>query len=102
ATISRVDLPEPDGPTRPTASPVPICRPMSLRICTRAAPRPSDRLTPDSTIAGDAAIEVSFMRWFLRPFLGRRGQLSAEGSRSYGKPGGQVHTRRCAIMALSG
>ena len=34
--------------------------------------------------------------------MGRRGQLLAEGSRSYGKPGGQVHTRRCAIVALSG
>ena len=50
-TISRVDLPEPDGPTMPIASPRPILRAMSLRICTRAAPRPSERLTPVSAIA---------------------------------------------------
>ena len=37
-TISSVDLPEPDGPTRPIASPRPIFRSMSLRIWTRAAP----------------------------------------------------------------
>ena len=35
---------------------VPIFRSMSLRICTRAAPRPSDRFTPESRMAG--AIEV--------------------------------------------
>jgi hypothetical protein len=45
-TISSVDLPEPDGPSRLTASPRPILRSMSRRIWTRAAPRPSDRLTP--------------------------------------------------------
>ena len=31
-TISSVDLPDPEGPTRPTASPRPILRSMSLRI----------------------------------------------------------------------
>src|SRR5262245_18676471 len=71
-TISRVDFPDPDGPTMPTASPRPILRPMSLRICTRAAPRPSDRLTPASAIAGVARCrpEVSFMRWFRRLLAG--------------------------------
>ena len=44
--MSSVDLPDPDGPSRPTASPRPIFRSMSLRICTRAAPPPSERLTP--------------------------------------------------------
>ena len=66
ATISRVDLPEPDGPTRPTASPVPICRSMSLRICdTCRAPaeREVDAGKPDRP-AG-MAIEVSFMRSFV-------------------------------------
>src|SRR5690349_2803365 len=53
-TISKVDLPEPDGPTRPIASPLPICRSISLRICTRAAPCPSERLTPASAMAGPA------------------------------------------------
>ena len=51
-TISSVDLPEPEGPTIPIASPRPIFRSMSFRICTRAAPRPSERLTPASAIAG--------------------------------------------------
>src|SRR5215510_1728801 len=55
---------------RPTAWPCPILRLTSLRICTRAAPRPSDRLTLRSAIAeplGSCACkgwtcEVSFMR----------------------------------------
>ncbi len=79
ATISRVDLPEPDGPTRPTASPLPICRPISLRICTRAAPRPSDRLTPESRIAG-AENEVSFMRFCLRPLRPARAVIWEAGA----------------------
>src|SRR5919198_2675956 len=79
-TIRRVDFPDPDGPTMPTASPRPILRSMSLRIWTRAAPRPSDRLTPASAIAGVARCrpEVSFMRWFRRLLAGSR------RSRSYG------------------
>ena len=44
-TISKVDLPEPDGPVRPTVSPRPISIDIDLRIWTRAAPPPSDRLT---------------------------------------------------------
>src|SRR5256885_8633586 len=92
ATISKVDLPEPDGPTRPTASPVPICRSMSLRIWTFAAPRPSDRLTPESRIAAGATIEVSFMRLFLRPF--------GRPARSYGKPGPAVQQLRRAVTAM--
>ena len=38
--ISSVDLPEPDGPTRPTASPRATVSDIPFRICTRAAPRP--------------------------------------------------------------
>src|ERR1700753_118812 len=44
-TISKVDLPEPDGPIRPIASPEATRRLISLRICTRAAPEPSERVT---------------------------------------------------------
>src|SRR5580692_5185233 len=44
-TISSVDFPEPDGPIRPIASPEATRRLISFRICTRAAPVPSDRLT---------------------------------------------------------
>src|SRR5271165_1546201 len=44
-TISKVDLPEPDGPIRPIASPGATRRLMSFRIWTRAAPAPSERLT---------------------------------------------------------
>src|SRR5438445_3554975 len=44
-TIRSVDFPDPDGPIRPIASPDPTRRLISLRICTRAAPEPSERLT---------------------------------------------------------
>src|ERR1700753_4058741 len=44
-TIRSVDFPEPEGPIRPSASPEATRRLMSLRIWTRAAPEPSDRLT---------------------------------------------------------
>src|SRR3712207_9276097 len=42
---------------------------MSLRICTRAAPRPSERLIPASAMAGSrgATAEVSFMLTWFRP-----------------------------------
>lgn len=43
-TISSVDLPEPDAPTSPIASPEATRRLISLRMCTRAAPWPSERL----------------------------------------------------------
>ena len=46
-----VDLPEPDGPTMPTASPRPTSRETLLRICTRAAPRPRLRSTFCSAMA---------------------------------------------------
>src|SRR5690348_1283989 len=67
-TISSVDLPEPDGPTKPTASPAPICRPTSFRMCTRAAPCPSDRLTPASEIAGPARFLMPSVRSRLRSY----------------------------------
>src|SRR5689334_18231982 len=44
-TIRRVDCPEPDGPVRPIASPEATRRLISLRMWTRAAPEPSERLT---------------------------------------------------------
>src|SRR5271169_3673144 len=44
-TIRSVDFPEPDGPMRPMASPDATRRLTSLRIWTRAAPEPSERLT---------------------------------------------------------
>src|ERR1700689_1438211 len=40
-----VDFPEPEGPIRPSASLDATRRLMSLRIWTRAAPEPSERLT---------------------------------------------------------
>src|SRR6202012_5768514 len=39
-----VDFPEPDGPTRPAASPDATRRLTSFRMWTRAAPEPSERL----------------------------------------------------------
>ncbi len=50
--MSSVDLPEPDAPTMPTASPCAIVRLTSRRICTRAAPRPRLRSTPRIATAG--------------------------------------------------
>ena len=94
ATISRVDLPEPEGPTRPTASPVPICRSMSLRIWTRAAPRPSDRLTPESRIAGGCSHRGVVHAVF-------RSTRPGESHRSYGKPGRPVQRSGWVIMALA-
>src|SRR5579862_1166891 len=44
-TMRSVDFPEPEGPIRPSASPDATRRLMSLRMWTRAAPEPSDRLT---------------------------------------------------------
>ena len=85
-TMSSVDLPEPEGPRRPTASPRPILRAMSRRMWTRAAPRPSDRLTPPSTMASPAkgCPEMSFMPpTGSDPASGRRRPLSAP-VRSYG------------------
>src|SRR5262245_21846551 len=95
-TISSVDLPEPDGPTMPTASPRPILRSMSLRIWTRAAPRPSDRLTPASAIAGVARCkaEVSFMSCFRRLLDGMRSLRS----RSYRVPATMVQS---AVLAAA-
>ena len=81
-TISSVDLPEPDGPTRPNASPRPISRPMSLRIWMRPAPWPSDRFTPASAMAG-AVCEGALMR-----FCGSRpGSYGGQGLSS-SAPGG--------------
>src|SRR5262245_38273106 len=44
-TIRSVDFPDPEGPIRPSASPDPTRRLISFRMCTRAAPEPSERLT---------------------------------------------------------
>src|SRR5579863_9945932 len=44
-TMRSVDFPEPEGPIRPSASPEATRRLMSLRMWTRAAPEPSERLT---------------------------------------------------------
>src|SRR3569623_3634466 len=62
-TISRVDFPDPEGPMRPIASPLPILRAMSLRIWTLAASCPSERLTPANAMAG-LGTEGSFMNFF--------------------------------------
>src|SRR4030088_1859683 len=83
-TISSVDLPEPDGPTKPTASPRPISRAISLRICTRAAPRPSERLTPKSATAGAGLTEISFMR-LLGPLRRRFDAAPIRHVGTYGK-----------------
>ena len=54
--MSNVDLPEPEAPTMPTASPLPIVRSTSRKICTRAAPRPRLRSTPRIATAGNTIV----------------------------------------------
>ena len=53
--ISSVDLPEPEGPTSPTASPRPTASEMPFRTCTRAGPRPRLRSTASSVMAASVA-----------------------------------------------
>ena len=50
--MSSVDLPEPEAPMMPTASPFAIVRLTLRNICTRAAPRPRLRSTPRMATAG--------------------------------------------------
>src|SRR4051812_23637852 len=68
-TISSVDFPEPDGPIRPMVSPCPTRRLMSLRIWTRAAPVPSERLTLEMVMVsgprpakGEVSMRLSMAR----------------------------------------
>ena len=92
-TISRVDLPEPDGPMRPIASPLAYMQVDVLEDMTRAAPRPSDRLTPVSAIAGASRDpEVSCMQSFRRSFLPGSGAAGSASPRSYGAFGARVQT----------
>src|ERR1700677_4103471 len=51
--IKSVDLPEPEAPIMPTASPLSIVRSTSRKICTRAAARPRLRSTPRIATAGN-------------------------------------------------
>src|SRR5580692_9257684 len=53
-TMRSVDFPEPEGPISPSASPEATRRLMSLRMWTRAAPEPSDRLTLESEMLSGA------------------------------------------------
>src|SRR5436309_11595007 len=58
-TISSVDFPEPDGPISPIASPGATLRSISLRIWTRAAPEPSDRLTLEMEMVSGCKLDAS-------------------------------------------
>src|SRR6185312_3313238 len=61
STISRVDLPDPDGPTMPTTSPLSTVRPTLLRTCTRDAPSPSVNDTSFNSMTGSAKDKLSYM-----------------------------------------
>src|SRR3954471_11669094 len=79
--ISSVDFPEPDGPIRPIASPWVTRRLMSLRIWTRAAPVPRERLTFEiEMVSGD------------RPDS-EEGSMRLSMVRSYGTSAGLVERR---------
>src|SRR5579863_8881160 len=77
-TIRSVDFPEPDGPIRPSASPDATRRLMSLRICTRAAPEPSERLTLEMEMLSGAMPDTD------------EGFVRLSMAWSYGSSGGMV------------
>src|SRR3984893_12088773 len=80
-TISKVDLPEPDGPIRPIASPGATRRLISFRICTRAAPVPSERLTLEmDMVSGSMPAR-------------EEGSMRLSMARSYGTSDGAVEGR---------
>src|SRR5271157_3437653 len=59
--MSSVDLPEPEAPTMPTASPFAIVRLTLRKIWTRAAPRPRLRSTPRIATAGRVIVSGVLM-----------------------------------------
>src|SRR5215218_848933 len=91
-TISKVDLPEPDGPIRPIASPGATRKLTSFRMCTRAAPEPSDRLTFEMEMVSGS-----------RP-ASDEGSMRLSMARSYGTSAGAVerHGRMFAHLLVLG
>src|SRR5262245_13552302 len=77
-TISKVDLPEPDGPISPIASPEATRRLISFRMWTRAAPVPSERLTLEMEMVSGA-----------RP-VREEGSMRLSMARSYGTSAARV------------
>src|ERR1700723_3516533 len=73
-----VDFPEPEGPIRPSASPDATRRLISLRIWTRAAPEPSDRLTLEMEMLSGARPDKD------------EGSMRLSMLRSYGTSGAAV------------
>ena len=61
STISSVDLPEPDGPTMPAASPGATSRLMPFSTCTDEAPWPSVSDTSFSWMTGSVTGKLSYM-----------------------------------------
>ena len=72
-TISSVDLPEPDGPTMPVASPLATSRLTPFSTCTNEAPSPSVSDTSFSAMTGSVTEN--------RPYIGMR---TASWSVTYG------------------
>src|SRR3954453_11399158 len=82
-TISKVDLPEPDGPIRPIASPDATRRLISFRIWTRAAPVPSERLTLEMEMVSGStpareedSMRLSMARSYGTSAVGVEGRIS--------------------------
>ena len=88
-TISKVDLPEPDGPIRPIASPDATRRLISFRICTRAAPVPSERLTLEMVMVSGP-----------RP-VSEEGSMRLSMARSYGTSATRVEGLKRMFAALT-
>src|SRR5271165_1688731 len=99
--MSSVDLPEPEAPTMPTASPFAIVRLTSRNICTRAAPRPRLRSTPRMATAGSTIVS-GFLDAGSNSYGHWRGlvqalALSAALALAFG---GQASARRLRLVVL--
>src|SRR5450759_2229110 len=87
-TISKVDFPEPEGPIRPIASPDATRRLISLRMWTRAAPAPSERLTFEMEMVSGS-----------RP-ASDEGSMRLSMARSYGTSGSRVERQAAMFVHM--
>src|SRR5215510_9903026 len=93
-TLSRVDLPQPDGPTTAMNSPSAIENEISLSARTPVAPRPylSDRRRTEMTEPGDGGFVMS--TWTFKPVSG------INGAELWRWQGGVCHKVSCSPDAV--
>src|SRR5258708_11476917 len=87
-TTRSVELPEPEGSISPLASPCATRRLIALRICTRAAPAPSERLTFEIEMVSGS-----------RP-ANDEGSMRLSMARSYGTFAGAVERQRAMFVHI--